>query len=291
MRFMREDDERLIAVGDELAGLLIEHGLTPDGSVLDIGSGYGRLALGILHSLDYRGRYLGFDILARHVAWCASTITPAFPMMRFKHLDILNERYNPAGTLDPTTVGFPAPSAQTDFCALFSVFTHLHRPVVERYLHEIHRVLRPGGVAVTTWFLFDDARLPAATSSAATYPMVHVLDAVSRYTEADNPLRAIAFDEDAVRGWAAARTPRGRVDRPRDMGGRARAHVPGPRRAASGTGRRRGRADAQGAAARAAGQGDGASRPRAPGGRLAAPAQGPGPPRPGRDRATTGLTG
>ncbi len=204
MRFMREDDERLIAVGDELAGLLIEHGLTPDGSVLDIGSGYGRLALGILHSLDYRGRYLGFDILARHVAWCASTITPAFPMMRFKHLDILNERYNPAGTLDPTTVGFPAPSAQTDFCALFSVFTHLHRPVVERYLHEIHRVLRPGGVAVTTWFLFDDARLPAATSSAATYPMVHVLDAVSRYTEADNPLRAIAFDEDAVRGWAAA---------------------------------------------------------------------------------------
>ena len=204
MRFMREDDERLIAVGDELAGLLVEQGLTADGSVLDVGSGYGRLALGILHSLDFRGRYLGFDILPRHVAWCAQTITPAFPTMRFAHLDIRNERYNPAGMLDPATVGFPAPSARTGFCALFSVFTHLHRPVVERYLHEIHRVLEPGGTAVTTWFLFDAARLPTITSSAATYPMVHVLDEVSRYADADDPLQAIAYDEAAVRGWAAA---------------------------------------------------------------------------------------
>ena len=291
MRFMREDDERLIAVADELAGLLVEHGLSADGSVLDIGSGYGRLALGILHSLDYRGRYLGFDILPRHVAWCAATITPTFPMMRFEHLDIRNERYNPAGSLDPATVGFPAASAQTEFCALFSVFTHLHRPVVERYLHEIHRVLRPGGTAVTTWFLFDAARLPAITSNAATYPMVHELDAGQpirrrRRTPAGHRLR-----RGRRPGLGGRGTPRCRLDRPRNVGRRARAHLPGSRRAPAGGGRPRGRADAPGPVAPNAGQGGGAARSPPSRGRTAAPALGSGSSRPGHDRATTRLTG
>jgi len=204
LRFMGEDDERLIRQGDELAGLLVAYGMTADASVLDAGCGYGRLALGILHSTDHRGSYLGFDILPRQIAWCRTTITPTFPKMRFVHLDIRNGRYNPKGTIEPTEASFPARSARTDVCALFSVFTHLYRPDVERYLHEIHRVLRPGGVAITTWLLFDDARLPHATSSTALYPMVHVLDEVTRYSEEGDPLRAIAYEEGAVRGMVRA---------------------------------------------------------------------------------------
>jgi SAM-dependent methyltransferase len=85
---------------------------------------------------------------------------------------------------------------------LFSVCTHLYREEIERYLLEIRRVLRPGGVAVTTWLLFDAARLPRVTSSAARYPMVHELDAVTRYADERDPLRAIAYDEGAVREMA-----------------------------------------------------------------------------------------
>jgi SAM-dependent methyltransferase len=199
---MGENDEQLIQVGDELAGLLVDHGLTRDSSLLDVGCGYGRLALGILHSTDHQGPYLGFDILTRQIEWCRTTISPRFPAMRFVHLDIRNGRYNPEGAIEPTKAAYPTRSAGTDMCALFSVFTHLYRPDIEHYLKEIRRVLRPGGVAVTTWFLFDEARLPAATSSAATYPMVHVLDETTRYTEAENPLRAIAYHEDAVRTMA-----------------------------------------------------------------------------------------
>lgn len=204
LRFMGENDEQLIQVGDELAGLLVAYGLTADSAVLDVGCGYGRLALGILHATDHRGPYLGFDILRRQIEWCRTTISLTFPTMRFEHLDIRNGRYNPGGTIDPTKASFPARSASTDVCALFSVCTHLYRPDIERYLDEIRRVLRPGGVAITTWFLFDEARLPQATSSAATYPMVHVLDEVTRYTEEGNPLRAIAYAEGAVRGMARA---------------------------------------------------------------------------------------
>jgi SAM-dependent methyltransferase len=202
MRFMREDDRRLIDIGDGLASLLVEHGLTADSTVLDVGCGYGRLALGLLHSTDYRGPYLGFDILKRQIKWCRQTLTPIYPALTFRHLDIRNERYNPGGKLEPTEARFPVRSATTDMCALFSVFTHLYRPVVEHYLTEIHRVLRPGGVAVTTWLLFDEARLPAVTSNAAAHPMLHVLDEVTRYAYGDNPLLAIAFHDAIVREMA-----------------------------------------------------------------------------------------
>jgi SAM-dependent methyltransferase len=204
LRFMSENDEQLIQVGDELAGLLTSSGLTDTSSVLDVGCGYGRLALGLLHSTDYRGPYLGFDIQSRSIDWCSSAITPVFPSMRFVHLDVRNDRYNRKGTIDPTSMSFPARSASIDACALISVFTHFYRPDIERYLSEIRRVLKPGGFAVITWFLFDDARLPAATSSDATYPMVHVLDEHTRYTKEGDPLRAIAYHEDAMRAMASA---------------------------------------------------------------------------------------
>jgi SAM-dependent methyltransferase len=204
LRFMGESDDQLIAIGDELAGLLVDFGLTPTSTILDVGCGYGRLALGVLHSIDYRGSYLGFDILPRHIAWCRSAITPAFRRMRFAHLDVRNDRYNARGAIDPTHATFPARSARTDVCALFSVFTHLYRADIERYLAEIRRALRPGGVAVTTWFLFDKARLASATAPGSLYQMVHVLDETTRYAELADPLRAIAYEEGAVREMAQA---------------------------------------------------------------------------------------
>lgn len=204
LRFMNEDDERLIHQADELADLLVRHGLDATSSVLDVGCGYGRLALGLLHATDHDGPYLGFDIQSRSIAWCSSALTPIFPKVRFAHLDVRSERYNPKGSIDPTTMSFPARSGTVDVCALFSVVTHLYRADIERYLTEIRRVLRPGGVAVVTWFLFDEARLPLVTSTQATYPMIHELDADTRYMKEGEPLRAIAYREAAVVAMAEA---------------------------------------------------------------------------------------
>jgi hypothetical protein len=76
---------------------------------------------------------------------------------------------------------------------------------ISRYLHEIGRVLKPGGVALTTWFLFNAMRLPSATSPASTrFPMVNEINAVTRYHEPGDPLRAIAYDEAFVRGMVTA---------------------------------------------------------------------------------------
>jgi SAM-dependent methyltransferase len=198
LRFMLEDDDTFIGYGHSLVDLLRTHGFTTDSDLLDIGCGYGKLAVGLLAKGDYVGNYLGFDILPKHVGWCMATITPIDARLRFAHVDVRSGRYNPKGAVDPVDVVFPTADATFDYCALFSVFTHMDRRTVERYLHEIARVLRPGGVAVSSWLLFDDDRLAAVVSDRATYPLIHLNDDGSRSMEAEDPLRAIGFPIDDV---------------------------------------------------------------------------------------------
>lgn len=201
MRFMTgdKDDAQLVAAGTTLARLLRSHGLLDEHAVLDLGSGYGRLAIGLLTE-GFAGRYLGIDILKRPVAWCRRTLTPyAEGRFRFRHLDVRNGRYNPDGVMAPTDLRFPAKTASHDFVAVFSVFTHMYEADIRRYLREIHRVLRPGGRAVITWFLFDEARLPAVVSAETSeFPMVNEINAVTRYYDPRDPLWAICYEESHV---------------------------------------------------------------------------------------------
>ncbi len=195
---MNEDDTRLVDTGALLARTLYAHGLGAGHRLLDVGCGYGRLAIGLM-STGYEGRYKGFDILPLQVRWCRRHLTPADDRYRFRHLDVHNARYNATGTIEAAAVRFPARDESHDYCALFSVFTHFYADDVRRYLAEIRRVLVPGGRAVTTWFVWDDARLPAITAESSAYPMVHVLDEVTRYETESDPLKAIAYREDFVR--------------------------------------------------------------------------------------------
>jgi SAM-dependent methyltransferase len=200
---MREDDEMLLSIGTELAHIVLERGLPLDGVVLDVGCGYGRLALGFLTGTEFTGRYIGFDILGKHVAWCRKNLTPLAPSYRFKHADVRNARYNPHGKVEPDDFRFPAGIGTIDAIALFSVFTHLYRSDIEHYLREFRRVLKPGGVAVTTWFLFDEARMPAIVSERSAFAMTHELDEHTRYFSEEDPLHAISYDEALMRTLAA----------------------------------------------------------------------------------------
>src|SRR4029078_110360 len=114
------------------------------------------------------------------------------------HLDVVNDRYNPKGRVAPRNVRFPAGTAQFDVCCLFSIFTHFYKEDVQHYLREIHRVLKPGGLVVATWFLYDEERLPRAIASSS-YPMAHRLDEVTIFTEITAALRSSGFDETYVR--------------------------------------------------------------------------------------------
>jgi SAM-dependent methyltransferase len=205
LRFMSEDDEHVVSVGQGLAAMFRRHGLVETGSLLDVGSGYGRLALGLL-TTDFKGTYHGVEILRKQVTWCQEELAPfAGDRYRFTHLDVRNGRYNPRGSILPQDVRFPVADDSQDNVALFSVFTHMYEADIRRYLDEIGRVLKPGGAALTTWFLFNSGRLPRATSSKSTrFPMVNEINAVTRYHEPGDPLRAIAYDEGFVRDMITA---------------------------------------------------------------------------------------
>lgn len=159
-----------VNVGNEL----MEHlktvsALKPHESVLDIGSGIGRVAIPLTKYLSPEGRYEGFDIDRRGVQWCQQHITPKYPSFGFHYADLYNKFYNKSGKILAKDFKFPYPDATFDFAFATSVFTHMLHADVERYFAELHRVLKPGGRYFITFFLLNPevrSRMEAGQTTA-----------------------------------------------------------------------------------------------------------------------------
>jgi SAM-dependent methyltransferase len=143
------------AAGDDFRELLVSvGGLRPDDDVLDVGSGVGRVAVGLTGWLQ--GRYQGIDIVRRGVEWCRQAITPRYPNFHFQVADLYNRHYNPAGRFPAHEYRFPFEDRSFDFVVLTSVFTHLLPADRDNYISEIARVLRPNGRCFATFFLLNE---------------------------------------------------------------------------------------------------------------------------------------
>jgi SAM-dependent methyltransferase len=148
-------DSDFLATGAELLRLARSHGgLGADSHVLDVGCGIGRLARTLPDVLDPAagGAYVGFDPVAPAVAWCAARYPAHF---RFLRADLRNDLYNPDGAVAATDYCFPVDDGWATLVVATSVFTHLDRPEVDRYLLETRRALAPGATALLTFFLLD----------------------------------------------------------------------------------------------------------------------------------------
>ena len=99
------------------------------GAVLDWGVGCGRVARHIAPGLG--DRFFGCDIDADNIAWCKANLP---------------------GSYKPSLLEPPLPYADNSFDVIYgiSVFTHLRENWELRWLEELHRVLRPGGVLLMT---------------------------------------------------------------------------------------------------------------------------------------------
>lgn len=133
-------------------------GLRPDGHVLDVGCGIGRMAIPLTTYLK-DGSYEGLDIVPSGIEWCRRKITPRYPNFHFQLADVCNEHYNPSGKYRASEYRFPFDDEMFDFVYLTSVFTHLLPPDLENYLSQIARVLRKGGRCFITYFLLNDESL------------------------------------------------------------------------------------------------------------------------------------
>jgi len=142
-----------IKQGQEWINLFIEEGgLTASSTVLDIGSGIGRIALPMMDYLI--GDYQGFDAVKTGVDWCQKHISSRKPNFRFQYIELHNDLYNTRGIRAAEFV-FPYPDKSFVFICAISVFTHLQPEETENYIQQIKRVIKPGGRAVLTFFLMD----------------------------------------------------------------------------------------------------------------------------------------
>lgn len=169
-------------------------GLAPQHDVLDIGCGWGRVAIQLTQVLAPTARYLGVEVERDKAEWCTEHITSRHPNFVFRDVDLHNQRYNPEGALQAAETTLPIEEGERfDLIFLFSVFTHMFPADVRRYLDQFARCLKPGGKVVATYFLInDDARAAIAAGEAKR----SFLEQDGYYTDnLDMPEAAIAYDE------------------------------------------------------------------------------------------------
>lgn len=159
---LHEFTERGVAFAEALSAVA---GATPSSYVLDVGCGFGKLAIGMSDFLDKDGRYEGFDIVPEAIVWCKSHIVGTHRNLNFTLADIYNKEYNPTGRVRASDFSFPYPDGMFDIAALYSVFTHMLPADFDRYISEIARVMKRGGHVFATYFMITPESLHLMTSS------------------------------------------------------------------------------------------------------------------------------
>lgn len=123
--------------------------LKPNTKVLEIGCGCARIAQALPDDIIYEG----FDIFEDAIEFCNTINRPNYT---FKWVNLYNTHFNKGGKIEAQDFIFPYENNTFDFIFLTSVFTHVMPEVVEHYLSEIQRVLKPGGDCVFTCYLLKD---------------------------------------------------------------------------------------------------------------------------------------
>ncbi len=157
-------------------------------SVFDFGCGCGRLARQLLQMHSRPRSYVGVDLNAKLIAWCKEALAPCDSGFRFHHQNVYSAGFNPGGR--DRSAAFPVADSSVSLLLAWSVFTHVLEDQAEFYLREVVRVLRPGGILLSTWFLFDKTE----------YPMMQDFQNALFINDSD-PSNAVIFD----RTWLEVR--------------------------------------------------------------------------------------
>lgn len=180
-------------IAKEFLNHFIEKGnLKPTDQVLEVGSGFGRMAIPLTRFLTKEGRYDGLEIIKDGINWCQSKFTPKYSNFRFQHIDVYNERYNPKGKYKASEYVFPFADESFDFVFLTSVFTHMFLEDIDNYLSEVRRVLKKGGTCFITYFILDPIALQYIANGLGSFSFKHQMNGC--YVEdLEQPEYAIAY--------------------------------------------------------------------------------------------------
>lgn len=185
------------AVGEELAGLLVERGgLGRDDRLLDLGCGLGRVVQPLRSYLSRRASYLGVDVAPHYIAWNEAEIASRDPRFRFAWLDVHSAYYHAEGGVPPERAVLPVGDGEFDFALATSLLTHLDAAAVERYLSELARALRRGGRLLATFFVLDDGVRRLAREGRTGFDFRHELRGGGWTAFPDRPEQATAFERE-----------------------------------------------------------------------------------------------
>jgi SAM-dependent methyltransferase len=182
-----------LKAGKDWTAFFSLHGLKKDQAFLDIGSGIGRMAVGLTSLL--KGQYEGFEAMNVGVEWCEKNITPVYPNFHFQHINLHNDLYNKDG-LDAATFVFPYNDKTFNFACAISVFSHMIDTEADNYLRECIRVLKPGGIFVATFFVLHKGMAQKHKSFSFNHDRGHYALMNDKVVSAN-----VAFDYD----WLMAR--------------------------------------------------------------------------------------
>lgn len=164
-------------IGKDFRDYLIHHArLAPEHRVLEIGSGYGRMAVGLTDFLTPPGSYDGIEIINNAVNWCTKEISTRYPHFRFHHADINNPYSNPEGKGTAAEYHVPFADGTFDLVFLTSVFSHMLPNDIDAYLSEINRTLKPNGCCFITYYLLNDFSQKQIHDRRASVPFYHSFD-------------------------------------------------------------------------------------------------------------------
>jgi len=158
------DDFFLDSASAEARRLVTKLAYTKTSRVVDIGSGLGRLATGLLREVG-EVQYWGFDAVGQWVRWCKKHIERRHPSFRFVHVDVANEHYNPGGAALSEDFRFPLADGHADIAYMWGVLTNMRLKDARIYVSEISRLVRQGGRVFLTAFVEDDVPVESINPS------------------------------------------------------------------------------------------------------------------------------
>jgi ubiquinone/menaquinone biosynthesis C-methylase UbiE len=162
-----QDDAFFVQSAQGEAKRAIDHlYLSSDQQILDVGCGFGRLAIGLIDILP-NVSYVGLDVNPVAIEWCQRYIEKKFSSFHFIKLNVKNDRYNPSGEELNSLFHFPLPVQSFNAAYLYSVFSHMEQKDIEIYLHELHRVLDKNGRLFFT--AFAEKNVPDMTINPPNY--------------------------------------------------------------------------------------------------------------------------
>ena len=188
-----------IKQGEHLSELVIQYAqLKPNGKILDVGCGIGRLAVPLTKYLNKDGIYVGFDIVEFGINWCKKNITSKYPNFHFLFVDLKNDLYNLSTNKEAKDFEFPYPKDYFDTVVLTSVFTHMMPLDVKQYLKQIFLVLKSGGKCLATFFIINEEVKRNMNEKKSNFVFSHSYDG---YYLMDSSVKEanVAFDEEYLR--------------------------------------------------------------------------------------------